>query len=196
MIRISFTLPPSVSTFPYESFGLDDSGPLLVSTADDGNPRCLLWCGNRFYFWHTAARKLFYVAEPYELRGILRRIRYGSVELQLQELLPLSRECFKPSADCLRLPPQEVPTGWSNRFEDFNDLRQKVDTQQLGLALPLPILASWQHGLDYFFFQCESRYYMFNQISSDVFRIEEPVNFQDILRVLNDSSHQGLNGSC
>ena len=166
----------------------------MASTTEDGDPLCLLRRWNKFYLWHTATWKLSCVTEPYELQGILRRIKYGSVELQLKELIPLPRERFEPSGDYLQLSSEEIPNGWSNTFEDFDDLRQKVDAQELGLALPLPILSYEHFGLAYQLFQSGNRCYIFNQISSDVFRIEEPVRLQDILRTLNDTSREGPSG--
>lgn len=68
-----------------------------------------------------------------------------------------------------------------------------MDSQERGLELPLPILASIH--LDCQFFQSGNRHYLYNQISSDVFRVEEPVKLQEILRILsNNTSCQGLTG--
>ena len=84
------------------------------------------------------------------------------MELQLRKLQRLPRERFEPSGDYLQLSPEEIPKSWSNTFKDFDDLRQLVDAQEFGLALPLPVLAGSRYGPDHQLFQSGDRYYMFD----------------------------------
>ena len=118
------------------------------------------------------------------------------MELQLKKLQLLPRERFEPPGDYLELSPEEIPKGWSNTLKDFDDLRQMVDAQEFGLALPLPILTSPKYGPDHQLFQSGNRYYMFDQMSCDVSLVEEPVKLQDILHTLKSTpyQHQGHGG--
>lgn len=59
-----------------------------------------------------------------------------------------------------------------------------------GLALPLQILEYSHFGVVYQLFQRGNGCYMLNRISSDVYRIEEPVTLHDMVRTLNSTPYQ------
>lgn len=186
------------ANFAHESFGLEDPtpSPLLASTIDDGDPRCLLCWSARFYIWHVKSGKLFYVTDLYDLRGVSRRMSAKLLELRVKELQCLPAERFAASHEFLLLSFDVVPRGWYNSLRDLDDLRQKVPAQEYGLSLPLPILrfGGSSLGLAYQLFQSGERYYIYNQISFEILRINKPMMLQDILQVLDDTSRIALQG--
>ncbi len=188
-------LQPILDAFPSRSFGGEKPVPISVSTADDENPLFLLWWRSKFYFWRSASPHHLYSMEPYELRDLLRGIKSGCVELELKERFPLL-ERPESGEKNLQIGPQEVPKGWSNDIERLDDIRQMVVFQEFGLALPSSI---FQYKKDfhirgkevhraYQLFQSGDRYYIFDQNTEALDRIEEPAGFQSILRTLNDTS--------
>ncbi len=187
-------LQPILDAFPSRSFGGERPVPISVSTADDGNPLFLLWWRSKFYFWRSASPHHFYPMEPYKLRDILRGIKSGCVELELKERLPLL-ERPESGEKNLQIGPQEVPKGWSNDIERLDDIRQMVVFQKFGLALPSSIFQykrdfhtpGKEVHLAYQLFQSGDRYYLFNQDTEILDRIEEPAGFKGILRKLNDT---------
>ena len=87
-----------------------------------------------------------------------------------------------------------IPKGWYNDLQGLKDLRQIVPAQEYGLSLPLPILefGGSSLGLVYQLFQSGERYYIYDQISFDILRINQPMMLQDILQALNNASKQAL----
>lgn len=136
------------------------------------------------------------MSDPYELRGVIRRMSVDSPELQVKELWRLPAERFETSIEYLKLSSDKIPKNWYNNVKALQDLRQAVPAQEYGLSLPLPILTfgGSSHGLGYQLFQSGERYYIYDQISFDILRINEPRILQDILQVLNDDSMNALQG--
>lgn len=136
------------------------------------------------------------MSDPYELRGVIRRMSVDSPELQVKELWRLPAERFETSIEYLKLSSDKIPKNWYNNVKALQDLRQAVPAQEYGLSLPLPILTfgGSSHGLGYQLFQSGERYYIYDQISFDILRINEPRILQDVLQVLNDDSMNALQG--
>ena len=161
------------ANFSSENFGLEDLDlyPLLASTTDDWDPRLLLCGSAKFYIWHNQSERIFYVTNPYELCGVLRRMSAVSPGSQFKELHRLPAERFTALSEYLKLSFDEVPKDWSNDVKSLKDLRQVVPAQEHGLSLPLPILSGASSlGLAFQVFQMGEQYYIYNQISLDIFR--------------------------
>ena len=115
--------------------------------------------------------------------------------LQSKELQRLPAERFTASSKYVKLSFDEVPKEWSNDVKSLKNLRQVVPAQEHGLSLPLPILSGASSlGLAFQIFQSGEQYYIYNQISGDIFWINQPRTLQEILRVLGDTSLEAFQG--
>ena len=174
-----------VSGKSFRDFNLD--GPIvriLASDAAMAPRRYLVSNYDHFFFWIPSSSELLYVTECYNLEGTLQRINDG-YELRTKSLPPLV-EYSRQQTPYLSLWFWQIPCGWSQSTEEIEDLKEVIDYQDYGLPLPVPVLVNDQsHQSIELLMKCGDDFYLFCEISHDIFRIDEPSELRRILSVLN-----------
>ena len=133
------------------------------------------------------------MTQSYDLRGILRRIHEHSDELKTKPLESLSHWYSQHQIPHLPLWFWQIPRGWSQDEKRLREMKDLIDGQMYGLPLPIPIIVSdGQDGGTEYLMKCGDRYYIFLEVPSILYKVEEPNELSKILRTLGDKRWEGL----
>ena len=133
------------------------------------------------------------MTQSYDLRGILKRIHEYSDQLKTKPLESLSHWYSQHQITHLPLWFWQIPRGWSQDEKGLWEMKDLTDGQIYGLPLPIPIIVSdGQDGGTEYFMKCGDRYYIFLEIPSILYKVEEPTELSKILRTLGDKRWEGL----
>lgn len=131
------------------------------------------------------------MTQSYKLRGTLKRIHEHSIDLKTQPLETLSNWNSQHQITHLPLWFWQIPRGWSQNRKKLKEVKELLDFGiEYGTKLPIPILVD-DHGTEYFV-KCGDRYYLYNEIIGFLYRVEEPTELSEILRVLGTRDWEGI----
>lgn len=165
--------------------------PILALGGNEQPDRYLFSILGRFYLWTPASRELLYVDQLYKLPGILKRMHKKSFGFRTKPLQTLSSWNSQHQISHLPLWFWQVPRGWSQNLKKLKELKKMLDDGiEYGLQLPIPILVD-DHGTEYFM-KSGDRYYIYDEISGFLYRVEEPAELSQILRTLGGRVWDGL----
>ena len=133
------------------------------------------------------------MTQSYNLRGILKRIHEQSIDLKTRTLESLSHWYSQHQITHLPLWFWQVPRGWSQDEKELREIKDLIDGQIYGLPHPIPIVVSdGQDGGTEYFLKCGDGYYIFLEVPSILYKVEEPTELSKILRTLGDKRWEGL----
>lgn len=115
-------------------------------------------------------------------------IKFGrrSVSFQSLELyaLLLTDTCFKTERASQKLAAGDIPDGWSDNHYRLKSAAEAFPAEDYGLPPANLILVD--HNRSTFLVECEGKYFLWNDISNDVARIDEPIGLSNILQTMKD----------
>ncbi len=140
--------------------------------------------GDRYYLYCEISGFLHRIVEPTELKEILPILgqkEWHGLKLTDCDYLP---EYGGPDI----VPDEEVPPGWSNEISQEVCDRHFFD--HFGIMFPLPLMfRDGGNGLpSLYLVRSSSLFYLWDSVSNDVSKIEQPDTLQDVLDVLKGSS--------
>lgn len=165
--------------------GLEYGIPLLVPIlVSNHGTEYFMRCGDRHYLYCEISGDLHRIEEPTEFKEILPVL--GSTYCQG---LKLTQCDYLPEYGGPGIvPDEEVPPNWTKRVDQDaceNDFFGRHD-----IRYPTPLLfREADRGLPALYLVCgsPSRFYIWDVVSNDISKIEQPDTLQDILDVLKDS---------
>ena len=167
--------------------------PVLASDPAITPRRYLVSNFGKLYFWTPSNCELLYVAERYDLEGVLQRMNDDNYQFQTKPMEPLALHYKQHQIPYLSLWFWQIPRGWKQDLQDFNDLKEMFPGQDFGLPLPVPILVSVGiPGNTEFLMKCGKDFYIFSEIPHYVYHIDEPSELHDILSTLDTRAEKHL----